>query len=425
MGLGWAGATPAMQCAGSQADRDACEMLGVCRYPPPMSAKPAFGWGPSFGAVMAAGRTSGFDYLRLLLAAAVLCSHGIDVSYGINATLDFENGPIRPFIAIILPMFFALSGFLVAGSLERRRTLVSFLGLRVIRLVPALAFETVLAALVLGPLLTRLPLADYLRDPLLPRYFLNIVGDIQYLLPGTFEGNPWARTVNAQLWTLPFELMCYVSLAGLAVFGAHRRRRLFALVVVGLNVVLLAGYVINAGAAGWNTLPVAPGPSLVLAFLYGVTFYLYRDAIPHSPLLGLASGALALVLLVHPATDYLVPPLAAYFTAWLGLMRPRPSLLTRSGDYSYGIFLFGFPIQQAVTQVLGPDFHAWGWNIAVSLPLTLLLAILSWHAIEKPALRLRGPLKRLEDRIVDRSNGRAGQTRPSQAEPGSPRRELR
>ncbi len=353
---------------------------------------------------MAAGRTTGFDYLRLGLATAVLCSHSIDVSYGVSFTLAFENGAIRPFIAIILPMFFALSGFLVAGSLERCRSLVSFVGLRIIRLVPALAFETVLAALILGPLLTSLPLASYFSDSLLAHYFLNIVGDIQYLLPGMFESNPWARTVNAQLWTLPYELMCYAALAGLAVFGVHRRRHAFALVVVALNVLLTAHYVITSGDAGWNALPVAPGPSLVLAFLYGITFYLYRDAIPHSRNIGLAAGALALMLLIHPSTDYLVPPLAAYFTVWLGLMRPRESVLTRHGDYSYGIFLFGFPIQQAMTQIMGPAFHEWYWNIAASLPLTIAFAIISWHLVEKPSLRLRGPLKRFEDRMLARAS---------------------
>lgn len=349
---------------------------------------------------MAAGRTTGFDYLRIGLATAILCSHAIDVSYGVRFTLDLENGAMRPLIAILLPMFFALSGFLVAGSLDRCRSLISFVGLRAIRLIPALAFETVLAALLLGPLLTSLPLSAYFSDSLLPRYFLNIAGHIQYLLPGLFETNPWPRTVNAQLWTLPYELMCYSALGALAVFGVYRNRRVFALAVIAAHLLLTAQYVIGAIDAGWNAHPVAPGPSLVLAFLYGIVLHLYRDAVPHSERLGFAAGALSLALFVHPATDYLVPPLAAAFTVWLGLLRPPPSLLTQHGDYSYGIFLFGFPIQQAVTQVMGPVYREWWWNIAIALPLTLLFAALSWHAVEKPCLALRGPLKRLEDRLL-------------------------
>lgn len=362
----------------------------------------------SLGAVMAAGRTTGFDYLRLGLATAVVGVHSIDVSYGLSWATDFETGPIRPFVASILPMFFALSGFLVAGSLDRCRSLVSFLGLRVIRLVPALAFETVLAALILGPLLTSLPLASYFSDGLLPRYFRNILGDIQYLLPGLFESNPWARTVNAQLWTLPYELICYTALATLALFSVHRRRQTFALVVVAFNLAFAAHSVFNAASAGWNASPVVPGPALVLAFLYGITLHLYRDKIAHSPRLGLVAGLLTLGLLIHPATDFLAPLPAAYLTVWLGLMRPRPSALTEHGDYSYGIFLFGFPIQQAMTQLMAPSFHQWYWNLAAALPVTILLAMVSWHAVEKPALALRGPLRRLEDRMLAPPRQKAG-----------------
>lgn len=364
----------------------------------------------SLGDVMAAGRATGFDYLRLVLATGVLFTHSVDVSYGPAFANAFESGPIRPVIALILPMFFALSGFLVAGSLERCRSLVSFMGLRVIRLAPALVFETVLAALILGPLLTSLPLATYFSDELLARYFLNILGHIQYVLPGLFEDNPWARTVNAQLWTLPYELVCYTALATLALFGVHRHRRTFALVVVAANLILIARAVANAASTGWSLQPVAEGPVLVLAFLYGVTAYLYRDRIRRSARLGVASALLTLALLIHPATDYLVPLPATYLTVWLGLMRPRPSALTQHGDYSYGVFLFGFPIQQAVTQLAGPSFQEWYWNIAAALPLTILFAMISWHAVEKPSLALRGPLRRFEDRMLAASGERTGPT---------------
>ena len=104
--------------------------------------------------------------------------------------------------------------------------------------------------------------------------------------------------------------------------------------------------------------------------------------------------------MIHPATDYLVPLPAAYFTVWLGLTRPRASLLTRHSDYSYGIFLFGFPIQQAMTQLMRPSFHEWYWNIATALPAAVLFAMISWHAVEKPSQSLRRPLRRFEDRML-------------------------
>src|SRR5271170_1656034 len=125
-----------------------------------------------------AHRPSGFDWMRIGLASAVALFHAFHCSYGaagVQAPIGF-----RPAIGLILPMFFALSGFLVAGSLERSRTVVTFLGLRVVRIVPALMVEVVLSALVLGPLVTTDDLRTYASNPAFYTYFLNIVGDIHY-----------------------------------------------------------------------------------------------------------------------------------------------------------------------------------------------------------------------------------------------------
>lgn len=65
------------------------------------------------------GRPSGFDYLRIGLAISVLCLHSVATSYGKAADVELWMTPLRPFMRAILPMFFALSGFLVAGSLLR------------------------------------------------------------------------------------------------------------------------------------------------------------------------------------------------------------------------------------------------------------------------------------------------------------------
>ena len=99
---------------------------------------------------------TGFDYLRIGLATAVLVWHSIILSTG-STPLDraLWSGPFRFLPAAILPMFFALSGFLVSASLERTR-LHQFLTLRVLRIIPALAVVVVLSALILG---------SYLHNP--------------------------------------------------------------------------------------------------------------------------------------------------------------------------------------------------------------------------------------------------------------------
>ncbi|MCX7305514.1 MAG: acyltransferase family protein, partial [Hyphomicrobiales bacterium] len=121
---------------------------------------------------VANNRPTGFDYMRITLSISVLVFHSFAVSYGIDAHEPLSN-PAKPFVSAILPAFFSLSGFLVAGSLYRSRGLTTFFGLRVLRIVPALAVEVIISALLLGPLLTTLPLEEYFRDPKFAAYFWN------------------------------------------------------------------------------------------------------------------------------------------------------------------------------------------------------------------------------------------------------------
>src|ERR1700712_2196271 len=104
------------------------------------------------------GRPAGFDYIRLGLSVAVILFHSFTVSYGVSGEGVLWNWPLGPLSFSIVPAFFALSGFLVAGSLQRN-DLASFLTLRAIRIFPALFVEVVLSALILGPLFTTLPLS--------------------------------------------------------------------------------------------------------------------------------------------------------------------------------------------------------------------------------------------------------------------------
>src|SRR3954469_20986741 len=97
-------------------------------------------------------RPAGFDYLRISLAVAVVCQHSMNTTLGIDKTLELLSSPFRAPVAMILALFFALSGFLVTGSLLRCKSLISFLGLRALRLIPALAAETILSAIIIGPL---------------------------------------------------------------------------------------------------------------------------------------------------------------------------------------------------------------------------------------------------------------------------------
>lgn len=348
---------------------------------------------------VAGGRPTGFDYLRIGLACAVVIVHSVGLSYGGDYADPFFQKPGAHAISmLILPMFFSLSGFLVTGSLDRCKTLFGFLGLRFIRIYPALAVEVLLSAFVLGPIFTTVAWRDYFTDPTFFRYLINVTGHISFYLPGVFLENPSPGMVNRQLWTVPFELYCYFALTILAFTRLARKAAFLLLAVVVFQLGLVARLaVFRPSSLLADEFPGhVAGPQLVIAFLAGVLVYRFRERLPSGRMPILVAGSLSIVLFSFPAGGFLGVFTAAYATICLGVLNPKKVGILRGADYSYGVYLYGWPIQQALVATGGWARHAIV-NATASLIIAFAIAALSWHLIEKPALDLRGPLRRLEE----------------------------
>lgn len=331
------------------------------------------------------GLTSGFDYLRVFLSVAVLCWHSYLITHGLQQTFVFAADTLHYASRLILPMFFALSGFLVAGSLLRN-SLQQFLWLRVVRLVPALAVEVVLSALILGPIVTIFTLDKYFHDPLFFTYFWNTIGHIQFFLPGVFLDHPFARVVNTSLWTVPYELLCYIALTLASLVTLFKRPRIFAVIFV---IAVVVKTVLNLKyGSGVSYPPNLGGRQLVVCFLAGVLLYINRDIIPYSSGLALLAAITGYIFVRNYDLVFLSVLPLAYVTVWLGLLNPGKLPIVFTGDYSYGVYLYAAPIQQAVFH-----FTAVGKSYAGNVVLTLIsvcfFAAFSWHAIERPALKLK------------------------------------
>jgi len=342
------------------------------------------------------GHATGFDYLRVILAIGIVCWHSIATSYGSYADIKISSSMYRPLMAIILPMFFSLSGFLVAGSLERSKTLFMFMSLRVIRIFPALCVEVLLSALVLGPILTQMTLQDYFSNTMFWHYFLNCTGDIHYVLPGVFSDNPYPYAVNAQLWTVPWELKCYISIALLTIIGAVRYRLMLLVSIICLIGAAAVYYsVVYPDYFFGNPKGSIAGCFLVVSFLLGVAMYLYSDKIIWDGRIALLACFVSLVLFSVRCGDVLVTIPVAYMTVYAGLLNPYKFGIMKGADYSYGVFLYGFPLQQAFVSLLEWT-PTWWLNILVCVPLAFVVAAFSWHFVEKPALSLKKKLVALE-----------------------------
>ena len=360
------------------------------------------------------GAGQGFDVLRLALAILILLSHcswivgtsGVMTSilnyiFHINPvtvsrlaqttttvgdpTVHQLTGLGRPITLSYLPMFFALSGFLVAGSALRTRRLMPFLGLRVLRLLPALFVEVTLSAIILGAIFTNLPSSRYYASPMFWSYFLNIAGDVHFHLPEVFTDNT-TDVVNSNLWTLPWELYCYVVMSLMILTGmVYHRKALAIFFGVATSVLIYASLV-----DGFQVVPAqVAGLTLVYYFVSGVLMFLWRDKIVFHEVLLFLAVVICYVLMMSSKMVFIYPVLLTYITVFIGLFPfPRFSLI-KSGDYSYGIYLYGFP----VTQALVAGFAILHKNLAVAAPLAVLatgaFAALSWHGIEKHCLKLK------------------------------------
>ena len=343
--------------------------------------------------------------MRLILALLVALDHCVTTSYGPVIEARFWATPIRPFLQALLPMFFALSGYLVAGSLERSKTLLMFIGLRIIRIYPALFVEVLLSAFVLGPIMSAFSPRNYFLSGLFWRYLLNITGDIHFQLPGVFLLNPYPNLVNGQLWTIPYELLCYVTLSTLAILWTRRWRLVSLTITVGVIVGYAIIHALHHHGNFAEMQAALPGLFLVFSFLVGACIHLFRDRLPWDFRIFVAMVAISLVglneggLLVY----IFVPFSLAYVTVYLGLTNPTRGGFLVGADYSYGIFLYHFVVQQTVVHLI-PAAQHWYVNAIVSIGLATAFAAASWHFIEKPALGSRRHLVKLENYLVGASS---------------------
>jgi peptidoglycan/LPS O-acetylase OafA/YrhL len=343
----------------------------------------------------------GFDFLRIFLAVSVLATHSVLITQGNNDF--FESEPYTLLYWVVLPLFFALSGFLITGSAMRLK-LKDFLLNRGMRIVPALAVDICIAALIIGPIFTTLSLPQYFTRYEFYAYFANITGIIHYVLPGVFESNPFPATVNGSLWTVPFEIGCYIIMSTFIISGVLNRKRVALAVSAATTAYIAVTYspqfhVLDLFGDRLHTLLdhffAGRGNFLYSYFMAGSMFYLYRYRIPYHP------GWLLLCVVIFMATAYgvfdFLPsltqklcliPIIIYIMVYVGLAKVPPVPLYHRGDYSYGVYLYGYPIQQAIV-TLDPSVTSPVLHFAISLPLVTLVAMVSWHCIEKPILRLR------------------------------------
>ena len=328
-------------------------------------------------------RANNFDALRLLAASSVIFSHSFLIAEG---TQDHEPLILLTGRQSILGLagvfvFFAISGFLVTESFERSRSALAYLLKRLLRIFPGLVVMLVVSAFIIGPLVTTQPLGEYLRRPQVYGYVLGntLLNLTVHELPGVlFVKNPVGLEVNGSLWTLRYEFMMYVMVMVLGSLRLLRPSVLIGLLALGL------------ACLRWDALGVLGTWGWLLGFFaIGMLLYTLRDTGIFDGRIALA--ALAGLVLSVPLRQFieLFPLFGGYLAIYLATDRRLPVLpATRFGDLSYGLYIYGWPIEAIVMHLSGGR-AAWWQVFLISLPLAAAAAFLSWRFVEEPMLRLK------------------------------------
>jgi peptidoglycan/LPS O-acetylase OafA/YrhL len=325
-----------------------------------------------------AGPRNNFNLMRLVAAWLVIYGHAHAITGipGNDGIADLTR--LRAAGAVAVDMFFVISGFLIAASLERN-TARGYLVSRGLRILPALVACVALTTFVLGPLLTTA--ADYWRQPLTWNYFLVNASLLlsRFQLPGVFTGHP-LDVVNGSLWTLPNEARLYLLLMLAWLLGLLAPRRY----TLSWALAMLAGYAL---ARHYWPLPdhIQKYGECTAFFITGTLLWVNRARLPLSG--WLVAGLLGAFVLLRGTSWSHLPyfGLLAYGTLWLGLRVRLPMI--RRADLSYGLYLYGWPAQQLAWML--PAGKGIAGNIAVATGIALACAALSWFLVERPALRLK------------------------------------
>ena len=322
-------------------------------------------------------RGNSFDLLRHFAALLVLFSH--------QFALHGLPEPVYPFWDsygfVAVAIFFSISGYFMPESFKRSGNFIEFSKRRLRRLLPAMIVCSFLTTYVLGAVYTSAPKWDYITSEFAWVTFLKYSAFLGQAIPGVFASYIYPNAINGSLWTLPIELVCYVAIGVALSFSQSWKviLALFAASVMGtaslvhtgtgfsfygvpLNYLCTLGICFSGGAL-LSVTKAAWYPNRLLLLMFGVAgMFLMPGKLEYSVL-----GTLGITLVVAVIGE-----------------SSGEKLVNGKFDISYGMYIYGFPIQQIV---INEVTHRFWLGMAISFILASVAGYLSYRFVERPFLR--------------------------------------
>ncbi|HLA56785.1 MAG TPA: acyltransferase [Flavobacterium sp.] len=337
-------------------------------------------------------KANNFDFLRFVFALLVVVSHSYVLSgNAIQSQWIYQltSGQIE-FSNIGLNGFFVLSGYLIFKSLERSKSLAEYYWKRLLRLFPAL-FVVLLVTVLAAPLVYE-NAVPYLKNHSVLTYLPNNLSlyHLQFGIKGVFEDNPYPSAINGSLWTICYEFSMYVLLSVL--FFVRRNTKTMAVLISAAFLVLFICHNFFIGQLGAHRLLSMQGNHFINlgAFFVGgsvlASWHLEKLRHKRMVLMGfIIIMILAFSLHFYSEIKHIIFPVIVLLTG----LCPMPffsSFGKKFGDMSYGIYIYGFPIQQTLMHFFGMDTMT---LMLTSVILSMIFGYISWHLIEKNILKYK------------------------------------
>lgn len=345
--------------------------------------------------------SNNFDFLRFFGAFLVIFSHSFVLTSGNNygEPLFYITG-ILTLGGFGLLIFFLISGFLIAQSWDMHPLPIQFLWNRLLRIVPGLIGVAVVTIFVIGPLVTNYPLIDYFKSPMTLNYIsvvtvFNINNNLY--LPGVFVSNPFPNAINGSLWILPTLFQLYILMVVVGLIGILKKKK----IVIFLTLLLILGYLCNRISYLTFIQPflksihyvtftqfLALDSSAALFFVIGVVYYFYKDLIKYDLKIAIILAfiwILSFKTILFDIVSFICLPYLILYVAHAKL--PPLNMAGKYGDFSYGLYIYAFPIQQTIVHFFKGISVAEMFLLTISI--VIPLSFLSLKLIEINALKLK------------------------------------
>lgn len=325
--------------------------------------------------------SNNFNLVRMIAAYMVIIAHAYAIQGMGGADFVVLMTGCTHLGQMAVYIFVFLSGVFITKSLLESDNNIKFILKRIARIYPALII-CLLAVIIMGACFTTLELSDYITNPQTVKYFSANITMIfnEHILPGVFENHP-NQGVNGVLWYLTFELRVYLIGAILNSFGLLKEKSRANIILIILLCWVIAKPeivpLLGSDVKMWGNVDF---PQYTITTIIAGLFYINVPSFQFNwkHLVVVFSG-----MLLFRHTPVALGVWACGFiiiSLWIGTN--TEIIKIKCPDYSYGIFLYGFPVGQVIKELL-PNTPA----IIAMIPTAVIatvIAYISTKYLEKP-----------------------------------------